>query len=151
MTNADTHAWLEELSASECLTLLRGTSVGRIAFTAGEFPVVLPVNYRIADGGDGQWRVALRTRPGNVIDEAPVHVAFEIDGVEPVGRRGWSVLVRGTLHHVDLALTIGTVADSEPWLDDDRSSWLLVEPVSVSGRRLHPASVAWAFHLRAYL
>lgn len=151
MTNAESHAWLEELSTEECLTLLRGTTLGRIAFTAGEFPVVVPVNYRFADGAENEWWLALRTRVGNVIDQAPMHVAFEIDGVDAVARTGWSVLVRGKLHHVDPSPGTSSLVDSEPWLDRDRDAWLLIEPVLVSGRRLRAAPVAWAFHMRAYL
>jgi hypothetical protein len=149
--NDDGHAWLEELSTEECLKLLRDTDLGRIGFVAADFPLVLPVNYRFADGAGSEWWLALRTRPGNVIDEAPMNVAFEIDGVDPVGHRGWSVLVRGNLHHVDPAPGTSTIVDSQPWLDDDRESWLLIEPLHVSGRRLHPAPFAWAFQLRAYL
>jgi nitroimidazol reductase NimA-like FMN-containing flavoprotein (pyridoxamine 5'-phosphate oxidase superfamily) len=151
MSNAEVYAWLEELSNEECLTLLRDTDLGRIAFTVDEFPVVLPVNYRFADGAGSEWWLALRTRPGNVIDQAPMQVAFEIDGVDPISRRGWSVLVRGKLHHVDPAPGTRAIVDSEPWLDGDRDSWLLIQPVLVTGRRLHPTPVAWAFHSRAYL
>lgn len=150
MTNVEAHAWLEELSTEECLTLLRGTDLGRIAFTEDEFPVVLPVNYRFADGFGSEWWLALRTRPGNVIDRAPMDVAFEIDGVDVVAHSGWSVLVRGKLHHVDPTPGTSSLVDSEPWLDD-RDSWLLIEPISVSGRRVHPAPLKWAFQLRAYL
>lgn len=117
----------------------------------GEFPVAVPVNYRFADGAGSDWWLALRTRPEGVIDLAPAHVALEIDGVDPVARSGWSVLVQGRLHHADPAPGTGHLVDPEPWLETDRDSWLLVEPVRVSGRRLHPAPRAWAFQLRAYL
>jgi hypothetical protein len=36
-----------------------------------------------------------------VIDRAELLVAFEIDSIDPYHQQGWSVLVRGTLHHVD--------------------------------------------------
>ena len=93
-------AGLDELSLSECLDLLRATRVGRIAFTVDDWPVILPVNYVLAEASERTW-IALRTRPGNVIDRAPLNVAFQIDAVDPVRQQGWSVLVRGTLHHVD--------------------------------------------------
>jgi hypothetical protein len=35
-----------------------------------------------------------------VIDRAALPVAFEIDHFDVSAREGWSVLVRGTLHHV---------------------------------------------------
>lgn len=147
----EAHAWLEQLSTEECLVLLRAASVGRIAFMVDEFPLVFPVNYRFIDSAGSPW-LALRTRPGNVIDTAPEQVAFEIDGIDPVSRAGWSVLVRGNLYHS--YPPIGGVRDyfdSEPWLSADRSSWLFVKPALISGRRLHPPTTEWIFHMRAYL
>ena len=41
--------------------------------------------------------------------------------------------------------------DSEPWLLADRDAWLIIEPLVVTGRRLHPATCEWAFHMRVYL
>src|SRR5437016_3606379 len=90
-----TDSWLEELSRDDCLALLRSSRVGRIALVVDEFPVVLPVNYRLVETSGRTW-IALRTRPGNIIERAPVHAAFEIDGIDPAHQQGWSVLVRGT-------------------------------------------------------
>jgi nitroimidazol reductase NimA-like FMN-containing flavoprotein (pyridoxamine 5'-phosphate oxidase superfamily) len=50
-----TEAWLEELSYDECLDLLRANSVGRIAVVVEEFPVVLPVNYRLVEARGPMW------------------------------------------------------------------------------------------------
>lgn len=146
-----TEAWLEELSFEECLELLRREEVGRIAVIVNEFPVVVPVNYRLVEAGGRTW-VALRTRPGNVIEQGFMNVAFEIDDVDPAHRQGWSVLVRGTLHHVNPdAAGFRERFDPEPWLLADREAWLIVDPVTITGRRLHAEGVAWAFHARAYL
>lgn len=93
-------AGLEELSLEVCLGLLRVTAVGRIAVIVDEFPIVLPVNYRLVETSGRTW-LAVRARPGNVLDRASMHAAFEIDGIDPVHQQGWSVLVRGTLQHVD--------------------------------------------------
>jgi nitroimidazol reductase NimA-like FMN-containing flavoprotein (pyridoxamine 5'-phosphate oxidase superfamily) len=144
-------AWLEELPFDECLSRLRDGTVGRIAFTIDDFPAVFPVNYRLVETSAPPW-IALRTRPGNVIDRAPIATAFEIDGVDEQHRRGWSVLVRGTLEHVDPdAAGFRERFDPEPWLATERDSWLAISPFSISGRRLHPSDQIWAFHLRAYL
>jgi nitroimidazol reductase NimA-like FMN-containing flavoprotein (pyridoxamine 5'-phosphate oxidase superfamily) len=144
-------AWLEELPAEGCLALLRAASVGRIAFTVDDYPVVLPVNYRVIDTAGSPWLV-IRTRPGNVIDAAPMRVALEIDGIDSVSRAGWSVLVRGNLHHTHPpSLEVRSHFDSHPWLAADRTSWLFVEPTVITGRRLHPPSTEWIFHMRAYL
>ncbi len=116
-----------------------------------EFPVVLPVNYLLVETSGPTW-VALRTRPGGVIDRAPMNAAFEIDSVDAVHHEGWSVLVRGMLQHVDPdAAGFRERFDPEPWPIAERDSWLVIEPFSISGRRLHAAEREWAFHLRAYL
>jgi nitroimidazol reductase NimA-like FMN-containing flavoprotein (pyridoxamine 5'-phosphate oxidase superfamily) len=146
-------AGLEELSLDQCWTLLQGTPIGRLAFVADEMLAILPVNYRVVDAHGvtaGRW-LALRTRPGNVIDRASMMVAFEIDGFDVSDRHGWSVLVRGTLHHVDPdAASFRERFDSHPWLTSERDAWLIIEPFAVTGRRLHPGDSEWAFSPRAY-
>ena len=143
-------AWLEELSYDERLDLLRAGSVGRIAVVVDEFPIVLPVNYRLVETS-APW-IAVRTRPGNILDRASMHSAFEIDDVDPAHHAGSSVLVRGTLHHVDPeAADFRERFDPEPWILAEREAWLVIAPFAITGRRLHAAERAWAFHLRASL
>ena len=142
---------LEELPLDECLQLLRDGSVGRIAFTVDDFPVVFPVNYRLVETSAPPW-IALRTRAGNVIDRAPLATAFQIDGIDEAHREGWSVLVRGTLEHVDPdAAGFRERFDPEPWLVTERESWLAISPFAITGRRLHPTEQVWAFQVSAYL
>lgn len=144
-------SWLEELPLEECLSLLRDTAVGRVAFVIDDTPVVFPVNYRLAETTGRTW-IALRTRPGNVISQAPTNVAFQIDGVDPYRPAGWSVLVRGTLHRVDPdAAGFRERFDPEPWIAAERDLWLIIDPFQISGRRLRAAEPAWAFHMAAYL
>jgi nitroimidazol reductase NimA-like FMN-containing flavoprotein (pyridoxamine 5'-phosphate oxidase superfamily) len=144
-------ARLEVLSPSDCRFLLRENTFGRIAFVVNDAPVVLPVNYRLVETGGKTW-IALRTRPGNVIDQASMTVAFEIDGIDSVRHQGWSVLVRGTLHHVDPdAAGFRARFDPEPWILAERDAWLIVDPFAITGRRLHPGEREWAFHAVAYL
>jgi nitroimidazol reductase NimA-like FMN-containing flavoprotein (pyridoxamine 5'-phosphate oxidase superfamily) len=144
-------AWLEDLPADECLRLLRFSIAGRIAVVIDDFPVVLPINFRLVETEDATW-IAVRTTPGGVIDRASVRAAFEIDGIDPSSRQGWSVLARGTLHHIDpSAADTRERFDSEPWLLADRDAWMVLEPFAITGRRLHPAEVEWVFHARAYL
>lgn len=144
-------ARLEPLSLDDCLRLLRESSVGRIAVVVDDFPVVLPVNYRLVETNSRTW-VALRTRPGNVVDRASVHAAFEIDGIDPAHQQGWSVLVRGTLHRVDSeAAGFRERFDPEPWILEDRDAWLVIEPFAITGRRLQGAEHEWAFFDEGYL
>jgi nitroimidazol reductase NimA-like FMN-containing flavoprotein (pyridoxamine 5'-phosphate oxidase superfamily) len=118
---------------------------------ADGFPIVLPVNYRLLETVGLTW-VVLRTRTGNVIDTASDRVAFEIDGIDVVRERGWSVLVRGTLAHVDPeAAEFRERFDPQPWLDDERDAWLMIEPFAITGRELRSAEGLWAFDTHAYL
>jgi hypothetical protein len=144
-------AWLEDLDLETCLARLRAENVGRIAIVVDDHPIVLPVNYRLVETLGLTW-VAIRTRPGNVIERGSSNVAFEIDGIEPGRHQGWSVLVRGTLLPIDRES--GGFADrfdSEPWLTADRDAWLVIEPFAITGRELHSSGEGWAFHPRAYL
>jgi hypothetical protein len=144
-------AWLEVLSFDECLDLLARNDFGRLAVVLDEFPIVLPVNYRWVDADGRRW-VVLRTRRGNVIEQASSNVGFQIDHADPVHRRGWAVLVRGKLQRVDPdAADFRARFDPQPWIETDRDLWLIVEPYKITGRRLHSERRPWAFPADAYL
>ena len=138
------------LDLEACLQHLRHEKVGRIAVVQDEYPLVVPVNYRFVEAAQRNW-VALRTRAGNVIDRASSRVAFEIDGIDDTHRRGWSVLVRGTMLPVDEdAADFAEQFDSDTWLSTDRDTWLVIEPFSITGRALEPGT-PWPFSADAYL
>jgi nitroimidazol reductase NimA-like FMN-containing flavoprotein (pyridoxamine 5'-phosphate oxidase superfamily) len=146
-----TDSSLEELAYAECLQRLREHNVGRIGVVVDDAPIVLPVNYRLVEV-NGVTLVALRTRPGSVIERGDLMVAFEIDEVDRAHREGWSVLVRGTLHHVDPeAGDFNTRFDPKPWMTAERDAWLVIQPFAITGRQLHHAADEWAFPVRAYL
>jgi nitroimidazol reductase NimA-like FMN-containing flavoprotein (pyridoxamine 5'-phosphate oxidase superfamily) len=131
---------------------LRSHTVGRVAFVPDDgVPMTIPVNYRLVDSNDRTW-VAIRTRPGNVLDRAEMFVAFEIDQVDEVHHEGWSVVVRGTLHHIDPdAAAFRERFDPEPWVVEERDSWLAVDAFAITGRSLHAPEGRWAFDAAAYL
>ena len=144
-------AHLEELPYETCVELLRRETVGRIAVVDNDFPLVLPINFKLVETTGPCW-IAVRTRPGNVIDRAPMPVAFEIDGFDITEQEGWSVVVRGTLQHV--RPDTGQFAerfDPRPWMESDRDAWLVIEPFSISGRQLRAPQREWALHLSGYL
>ena len=142
---------LEELSYDECRFQLGLGCVGRIGFVVDGLPIVLPVNYRLLIDESGLW-LLLRTRPGNVIDRAPEQVAFEIDGIDEDHQKGWSVLVRGLLHHLDdHEIETFIRRDPKPWAKQDRTAWLAIKPHAVTGRRLQASEGGWAFPSEAYL
>jgi nitroimidazol reductase NimA-like FMN-containing flavoprotein (pyridoxamine 5'-phosphate oxidase superfamily) len=141
--------WLEELSYDRCLELLRGSTVGRIGIVVDDSPMVLPVNFRVVETL-GLTFLVLRTRPGNGIERAELLVAFEVDGIDAGNEAGWSVLVRGTRHHVDRdAADFEARFDSHPWLAAEQDAWLVIEPFAITGRRLHPAEPDRSFDMRA--
>jgi hypothetical protein len=142
---------LEELSYEECLGLLRMSDVGRVAVVVDDAPAVVPVNFRLVEVAQRTW-IALRTRPGNVVDRASINAAFEIDSIDPVDHEGWSVLVQGMLHRVDPdAAAFRERFDPQPWLLSDRDSWLVIEPHTITGRRLHAAPATWSFNQGSHL
>lgn len=132
---------IETLDEAECRRLISPGGIGRIAYQSRFGPAVLPVNYRVHDGG-----VLFRTAAHSPLDEdlrtgigdAEYRVAFEIDSFDPATRQGWSVLVQGAAHHVqpgaerDSALT----ADVEPWPDGTRELFVRIVPARITGRRI---------------
>ncbi len=134
---------IEELAEDECLKLISGGGIGRIAYTSRFGPAVLPVNYAWRDGA-----VVFRTAANSPLDEdlrtgitdADYQVAFEIDSIDPAARQGWSVLIQGPAHHVT-----GTEEDTvrqagvEPWAPGDRELFVRIVPRRITGRRVGPA------------
>ncbi|MEP6296289.1 MAG: pyridoxamine 5'-phosphate oxidase family protein [Ilumatobacter sp.] len=140
----------EILSETVCWERLRRTSIGRLGVHHEGQPAIYPINY-LVDGSS----IVFRTRAGSKIYDAPrlERVAFEIDGFDPSHGGAWSVLVKGFGRFVDSAPEIEH-ADTlalYPWVDVDRSAWVRIVPVEVTGRRFHvvgdaitDGSVGWA-------
>jgi len=140
---------LEPLDLETSLEHLREHEVGRLGVVAASGPIVVPVNYRLVETAGLTW-VAIRTKPGGLLDRPNEPVAFEIDGIGP-GRQGWSVLVQGRLLPVDPdAADFRARFDFAPWLEQ-RDAWLAIEPSSITGRTLHPPGGEWAYSPAAYL
>ncbi len=143
-------AGLDELSPEACTGLLRTAAVGRFGVVADGFPVVVPVNYRVIEDDDGLGLV-VRARTGGVVDHLGP-VAFEVDGVDPVHRLGWSVLVRGVAAHIapEDVERLGVEMDPHPWVAG-RDAWLIVRPVALTGRRLRAPETEWVLGVIGYL
>ncbi|MFJ3442219.1 helix-turn-helix domain-containing protein [Streptomyces sp. NPDC086081] len=124
-----------ELTEAECRALLATHGVGRLAVPADAGPLVVPVNYQVADGA-----IVFRTQPGATPAEADGHqVAFEVDRIDEAFSEGWSVLVRGPAGAVtdpDEAARLDEQAYTTPWAGGPRDLWLRIEPVAVTGRRI---------------
>jgi nitroimidazol reductase NimA-like FMN-containing flavoprotein (pyridoxamine 5'-phosphate oxidase superfamily) len=134
---------IEELSEDQCLKLISGGGIGRIAYVGRFGPAVLPVNYALQDGA-----VVFRTAANGPLDEdlrtgiadADYKVAFEIDSIDLPTRQGWSVLIQGPAHHVTGAGEDAVRrAGIESWAPGDRELFVRIVPSRVTGRRIGPA------------
>ncbi len=126
---------LHVLSESECTALLAGHHFGRLGFVSDGWPVILPVNYVFDDPS-----IVVRTGPGTKLEDTPLAmVAFEVDGADPAGSWGWSVLAQGPAF--DISDAIDEYSGSlrhlpvEPRAPGDKPHWLKISARRISGRR----------------
>jgi hypothetical protein len=128
---------LEVLDRSECLTLLRTATLGRIAVTFGALPVILPVNFRLVDD-----QVVFRTGIGTKLDAATCEtiVAFEVDELDPLSHAGWSVVVTGYATEVtDPTARVAMASANIPrWAPSDGERFISVSTEMITGRRINP-------------
>jgi len=127
---------LEVLSQAASLALLRQHVVGRLAFVDAGEPVILPVNYAVHGSS-----IVFRTAYGGKLDAADHGrpAAFEIDGLDELYQRGWSVLVRGSLYAVDDDETLAELErlSVHPWARRvERPFWVRLVPTEITGRRI---------------
>jgi nitroimidazol reductase NimA-like FMN-containing flavoprotein (pyridoxamine 5'-phosphate oxidase superfamily) len=133
----------EDIGAGECMALLRGQVVGRVAVVRHvlpePFPAILPVNYSL----DGDT-VVFRTASSTVLIDAALAratVAFEVDDLDSDARSGWSVLVVGPMERVsdETQLRRARSLPLEPWAPGVRDDYVRITPRDISGRRIGPA------------
>jgi nitroimidazol reductase NimA-like FMN-containing flavoprotein (pyridoxamine 5'-phosphate oxidase superfamily) len=129
---------LLELPRTECLNLLGRTHFGRLAISRGEgAPIVRPLNYVFDPRSQS---VIFRTSEGSKLHGLlrAKEAAFEIDGVEPGGRTGWSVVLTGVAEEVTIPSEIRRLdkLGLEVWASGPRNHWVRVRARTVSGRRI---------------
>ena len=126
---------LVELAEDECWDLLATAPVGRLAWQGADGLSVVPVNFVAADR-----RVVTNTAAYSAqareCDDNPV--AFQVDALDATARTGWSVLVRGVAH-IDYTRDDAPGADPDVWPGGAKPLRLVVDPTSVTGRRLQPS------------
>lgn len=136
----------EILDRATCLELMRGTGLGRVAWSAENGRVVVePVNFVLDDDG-----VVFRTAEGERLDAVRrgSPFSFETGEVEPALRVGWSVLVSGRAEIVSEAEQQDRSGQQLPlpWDQSEPRPYLVrVRTEQVSGRRLplHPGGVSF--------
>lgn len=128
---------LEVLDRAECLRLLDGPAVGRLAGSSGALPVVLPVGYAL--DGDS---IVLETGRGTTLDFATSGsvVAFEVDNLHERGHCGWTVMVTGVAEEVRDAVDVERLRRLLRMEDDGHDErFVSISAELVSGRRAHRA------------
>ena len=96
----------EVLEEAECRQLLSSAVVGRLAFTDGALPTILPVAFALLDG-----RVVIPARWGSPVVSAVrgAVVAFEVDNYDAAARTGWSVTVVGPTRLVSVPADVAAI------------------------------------------
>ncbi len=123
------------LSVSQCWSLLREESVGRLAVVIEDRPAIFPVNY-IVDHGSVVFRTAQGTKLTAALGRP---VAFEVDSFDTDGGEAWSVVVTGTALEVDGLYDVLDALELAlfPWHAAAHPCIVRIEPVEISGRRFH--------------
>ena len=124
---------LTDLDQADCLDLLAGHTVGRVAYCDELGPVVLPVNYVLDQGS-----ILIRVSPHSTLAAhlRSGRASFEIDDYDEYNQSGWSVLVRGNVEYAET--TDLPAEDDRPvaWPEGQRSLHVRITPHAISGRRL---------------
>lgn len=123
------------LSREECLHLLHSSHLGRVGVSLDALPVILPVQYAMLDDA-----IVFRTGIGTKLDAAlrGAVVAFEIDSVDPLYHRGWSVVVTGRSLEVTDADEVRRCErlPLRPWLPGEPDRFVKVTTDVLSGRMI---------------
>ncbi len=124
-----------ELTVNECLGLLDGGVVGRVAFSTPLGPRIVPVNYAMYDGA-----IVFRTTP---YSELGTHgprceAAFEVDHLDHEHHQGWSVVALGRLEELppEEVDDLRKVWEPRPWAAGHRNLFLKLVWRELSGRRI---------------
>jgi nitroimidazol reductase NimA-like FMN-containing flavoprotein (pyridoxamine 5'-phosphate oxidase superfamily) len=133
VNTADFVVHTDVLDDATCWRLLARAWVGRVGFTDGDGPAVLPVNCAVSDG-EIVFRTGRETRLYAL--RSGVRVAFEVDHADRVAEAGWSVLFRGHLWEVTDNAELARLQDIalHPWVEGVKDRWMKIVPSAVTGR-----------------
>ena len=137
MAVVDSRTWLMHLSDKESWRLLDEHEVGRIGVLVNSAPEIYPVNYR-TDGRSILFRTEAGTKLAGL--ERSPSVCFEIDGLEPATRSGWSVLVKGRARSLVDADEVRRASRNQLdyWSIGPKPHLVRIVPSEVTGRRIMP-------------
>jgi nitroimidazol reductase NimA-like FMN-containing flavoprotein (pyridoxamine 5'-phosphate oxidase superfamily) len=128
-----------DLDRTECLRLLAATDLGRVVVSVAgrDYPVIRPVNYVFDEPSQS---VLIRSELGSKLHAVlrSEKAAFEIDGTDPEGGVGWSVIVVGVSEEITNPAELRRIESLglEPWPPGDKAHWIRIRANTVSGRRI---------------
>jgi nitroimidazol reductase NimA-like FMN-containing flavoprotein (pyridoxamine 5'-phosphate oxidase superfamily) len=100
-----TVSYIRTLPENEYFELLAVAIVGRVGFVSPAGPQIIPMNYRLGP----HHQLFMKTAPGSALAqlaEVDAPVAFEVDYHADDFQIAWSVLMNGTISHLDAAATV---------------------------------------------
>lgn len=122
------------LGERTCRERLESGTIGRVGWTTGDGPQVLPVTYVVHDD-QIVFRTSERGPLGHLEGGEPV--VFEVDEFDPTTRNGWSVVVRGrafATQRSPRADQLWREADPVPWAAGERPLFVSISLDRLSGR-----------------
>lgn len=129
---------LEVMTRAECLELLVGAKVGRLAFVEHAAAVIVPVNFALLDDD-----IVIRTGTGSKLRAVAGGglFSFEADAIDLSAETGWSVVVSGPGEELrrpdDIVRAEGLGLRS--WAREARGRFIRIRADTVDGRRLPSA------------
>ena len=96
-----------------------------------------PVNYVFDESSQS---VLIRSGTGSKLFAlaCAVTAVFEIDGIDPLGRVGWSVIIHGATEEITDPSELRRIETLglEPWAPGHKGHWIRIRASAVSGRRI---------------
>lgn len=125
---------VEELSAHACWSLLRTTSVGRLAVVVDDHPDIFPLNFAV-DHGTIVFRSRTGTKVFAALAESPL--AWEADGYDRETGKAWSVVIKGSAEEIRRIEDLMDTLDLPlfPWQGGEKTRFIRVIPAVITGRR----------------
>lgn len=129
---------LEVLTRAECLQLLAGATVGRLAFVQCGVPVILPVNFALLDED-----IVVRTGTGAKLRATAGDglFSFEADAIDLSAETGWSVVVTGPAEELRRPDDIvrAEALGLRSWAREATGRFIRIRADTVEGRQLPSA------------
>jgi uncharacterized protein len=123
-----------EMTVDECLELLGGGVMGRVAMCTPMGPRIIPINYAMHDDA-----IVFRTTPYSELGTYgwKTDLAFEIDQFDYEKHQGWSVVAVGrpeVVEDPDELADIRATWDPTPWVGGRRHLYIRLRWRDLTGR-----------------